>query len=207
MDPRNELIAVDQLLAGKSFTYSVDWFRYVVLNDPSWDPATYNSSLAILADELNPFDIRTFPSALPAFKARGGKMITYHGGQDNQISCLNSDRFWTRMHVQDTQPQDYYRLFRISGMFHCGSGPGAWSFGQTNAALSAALPFDPLHNVVAAVITWVEDGEAPSCLRGTKFVNDTVALGVDFQRDHCLFPAIQTYFGGDYKSPSSWKCL
>jgi hypothetical protein len=139
-----------------------------------------------MADAQNPFDIRTFPRALPEFKRRGGKMISYHGGQDNQITMFNTERFWDRMAEEDSHLHDYYRFFRVSGMFHCNGGPGAWAFGQGGGAPAAGIPFHLEQNVLAAIVAWVEEGRAPQSLTGTKYVNDTVALGVDFQRNHCL---------------------
>ncbi|KHO00735.1 Tannase/feruloyl esterase [Metarhizium album ARSEF 1941] len=207
MNPGNEQQAVNRLLAGRPFSYSQDWFRYVVLNDSTWDPINYNSSLAALADAQNPFNIRTFPNSLPAFKARGGKMISYHGGQDNQITMFNTERFWDHMAEEDRDLHDYYRFFRISGMFHCNAGPGAWAFGQGGGAPAAGIPFEPETNVLAAIVAWVEEGKAPETLTGTKFVNDTVALGVDFRRNHCLYPRTQTYVGGNHRQASSWKCV
>ncbi|TVY83045.1 putative feruloyl esterase B-2, partial [Lachnellula suecica] len=205
MNPGNEIMAATKFFAGSPFSYSEDWFRYVVLNDTTWNASLYNSSLAALADTQNPFNIRTFPGTLPTFKPRGGKIISYHGGQDNQITSFNTERFWNRMYRSDPNLQDYYRFFRISGMFHCSSGPGAWVIGQGGGASAVGVLFERHQNVLAAMVEWVENGVAPETLVGTKFVNDSVALGIDFQRNHCLYPLEQTYVGGDYKQVSSWK--
>ena len=70
-------------------------------------------------------------------------------------------------------------------MFHCNSGPGAWVFGQGGSASAAGIPFESANNVLAAIVDWVEKGVAPDTIEGTKFVNDTVSLGVAFQRRHC----------------------
>ncbi|KAM0227978.1 hypothetical protein ACHAPO_011104 [Fusarium lateritium] len=206
MNPGNELQAVSKLIAGTPFSYSEDWFRYVVYNDPTWNASTYTTKDVFKADQLNPSNIRTYPRSLPSFKKRGGKLLSYHGGQDNQITQFNTQRFWDRMYSADHQLQDYYRYFRMSGMFHCNGGPGAWAVGQGGGAPAAGIPFDPQHNVLAAMVSWVEDGHAPKSLTGTKFVNDTAASGIDFQRKHCLYPKTQTYVGGDPKKTSSWKC-
>lgn len=207
MNPGNEKFATQKLLAGEPFQYSQDWFRYVVLNDPSWDPLTYDTEDVAKANRLNPFNIRTYPQTLPEFKARGGKMISYHGGQDNQITSLNTERFITRMLEADEHLADYYRFFRIAGMNHCNSGPGAWVFGQGGSLAGQGIAFDPQTNVLAAIVAWVEQKKAPETITGTKFVNDSVANGVHFQRSHCLFPRVQTFQGGDYKKASSWKCV
>lgn len=59
--------------------------------------------------------------------------------------------------------------------------------GQGGGAAAAGVPFESTHNVLAALVDWVERGVAPETIEGTKFVNDTVALGVAFQRRHCRY--------------------
>ncbi len=141
-----------------------------------------------MADSLNPSDIRTWPNNLSSFRHKRGKIITYHGGQDNQITGFNTERFYNYlsrgMQLSSGELDDFFRFFRISGMFHCSSGPGAWVFGQGGEA-AAEVPFERANNVLAALIRWVEDGVAPDTIEGTKYVNDNVNLGISFQRRHC----------------------
>ncbi|KAF6797551.1 feruloyl esterase b, partial [Colletotrichum musicola] len=82
-----------------------------------------------------------------------------------------------------------------------GQGGGA-------AAIADNLPFDGAHNVLAAVVRWVENGDAPDTITGTKFVNDTAGLGIDFQRRHCKYPLRSTFRGEglDAKDLESWRC-
>jgi feruloyl esterase len=79
----------------------------------------------------------------------------------------------------------WIRFFRISGMNHCSTGPGAWVLGQGGNAAAAGIPFEADKNVLKAMVDWVERDMAPEYMEGTKFVNDTVSLGVDFSRRHC----------------------
>lgn len=157
-----------------------------MLKDPTWDASTFDTSHAALAEQMNPFNIKTYPQTLPSFKKKGGKIISFHGGQDNQITSFNTERFWDQMAQADPRLQQWYRFFRISGMNHCNGGPGAWVFGQGGGAPSVGIPFDPQQNVLAAIVAWVEKGRVPESLTGTKFVNDDVSKGIDFQRIHCL---------------------
>ncbi|KAI6312058.1 hypothetical protein MCOR29_008141 [Pyricularia oryzae] len=205
MNAGAEILASAGLLAGRPFSPSVEWFRYAVLSDPNWDPASYGLADAEAAETANPGGIRTFPESLPAFKARGGRIVTYHGEQDQQIWSTNSERFYERLVAADGGLDSYLRFFRISGMNHCASGPGAWMFGQGGS--SALIPFEPERNAFAALVAWVEKGQAPDTITGTKFVNDSVDQGVDFQRSHCRYPLEQTYVAGPSKQPASWKCL
>ena len=210
-NPGNEILASGGLYSGLPFTYSQEWFRYVVLNDPTWNPATYNLSDTIAAVALNPEGVNTYPSDLSAFRNSGSKMISYHGRQDQQISSYNTERFYQHlqagMNATSADLDTFWRFFRIPGMSHCLNGPGAWVFGETGGGASAGIPFEPSRNVLAAVVAWVENGTAPDTITGTKFVNDTVALGVDFLREHCRYPLRSTYVGGDPKAVESWQCL
>ena len=117
-------------------------------------------------------------------------MIVYHGGQDNQITSFNTERFYEHlshgMQASSTELDAFFRFFRVPGMFHCNSGPGAWVFGQGGGAAAAGVPFSGSKNVLAALVQWVEEEDgAPKSIIGTKFGNDSVELGVDYQHRHC----------------------
>ncbi|KAH8624998.1 tannase and feruloyl esterase [Alternaria alternata] len=209
MQPGSEINAVDKLYAGAPFAYSDDWFKYVVYNDPTWNASEYGLDDVRAAQDLNPGDIRTYPSSLPGFKQSGGKLLMYHGQQDNQITSFNTNRFYEHLRGNSSYENmdEWTRFFRVSGMFHCSTGPGAWVLGQGGNAAQAGIPFDAQRNVLAAMIDWVEGGSAPEYMEGTKFVNDTVKNGVDFMRRHCKYPARNTFLGGDHKKPESWGCM
>jgi feruloyl esterase len=114
-------------------------------------------------------------------------LLIYHGRQDPQITSFNSDRFYKHLKGQRTYADmdKWVRYFQISGMGHCSSGPGAWVLGQGGNAAAVGIPFEAEKNVLRALVDWVEGGVAPEYMEGTKFINDTVSLGVDFTRRHC----------------------
>ncbi|KAL5115232.1 hypothetical protein ACEQ8H_006906 [Pleosporales sp. CAS-2024a] len=208
MQPGSEVMAADGLYAGTPWKYSEDWFKYVVYSNPAWNASTYSLQDAAAAEALNPGNVRTNPSSLPEFEGRGGKLLIFHGRQDNQITSFNSDRLYERLRGDRTYADmdTWVRFFQISGMFHCSGGPGAWVLGQGGNAAAAGIPFEADRNVLKALVDWVELGVAPQYMEGTKFVNDSVALGVDFARQHCRYPLRNTYMGGDYKNAQSWRC-
>ncbi|KAI0201154.1 feruloyl esterase B [Astrocystis sublimbata] len=217
VNPGGENLASSGLYSGNAYGPSADWFKYAVLGQPSWDPATYTTDDAALAIGKNPGDIATWSSSqtLSAFKDKGGKILSYHGQQDQQISSLNSIRFWKRLAGDageaggDLEKMDaFYRLFRIPGMDHCGGGPGAWTVGQSGTAPSYSIPFDKEHNVLAAIVDWVEKGEAPDEIVGTKFIEDSAEKGVSYLHRHCRYPFRSTYSGsGDPLDMGSWHCV
>ncbi|KAK7045815.1 hypothetical protein VNI00_007224 [Paramarasmius palmivorus] len=169
--------------AGVPFQYTSDWFRYVVYN-ASFDPTKITLADYEYAIALNPFDIATWKGDISAFRDRNGKLLSYHGQIDGIITPKNSEAYYDHvLHTMSLDPSsldDFYRLFRISGMAHCSGGVGAWSIGgQGSGATTTNL--DPGSNVLTALVKWVEEGVAPETVMGYKYVNDTRSLGVEFQ--------------------------
>jgi len=51
---------------------------------------------------------------------------------------------------------------------HCDGGEGAFNIGQAGADVST---LDPQNNVLLRMVDWVENGNAPETITGTKYVN------------------------------------
>ncbi|KAE9365281.1 tannase and feruloyl esterase [Stipitochalara longipes BDJ] len=209
MQPGSEIMAVQKLYAGAPFPYSLDWFRYVIYNTSTFDDTNFSVADITSAQALNPFHVQTYPSNLGNFTgSHKGKLLVFHGQQDQQITSFSTERFYNHlaegMALRSSQLDEFFRFFRISGMFHCNSGPGAWMIGQSG---SGSMGFDPESNVLAAMVQWVEEGFAPEAILGTKFVNDAAANGVERSRRHCRFPYRNTYIGGNASLPQSWECI
>jgi feruloyl esterase len=185
-----------------------DWFRYVVYNN-SFDDTHFGVSDITAAQALNPFNVQTYPSDLSNFtKSHNGKLLIFHGQQDQQITSFSTERFYNHlangMRMPSSQMDDFLRYFRISGMFHCSGGPGAWMIGQS---ASGATGYDPESNVLAAMVRWVEEGIPPGTIQGTKFINDSAVNGLERTRKHCRYPYRNTYMGGNASLPESWECV
>ncbi|ESK89049.1 feruloyl esterase b precursor [Moniliophthora roreri MCA 2997] len=202
--PGGESLATT-MYGGSPFFLTSDWFRYVVYNNPSFNPATLTLADYERAIAMNPSDIATFKGDLSAFQSRNGKLLTYHGGMDGLISPFNTERYYNHvsstMNLSSSALDSFYRFFRISGMSHCGGGDGASQIGQ-----GAGGSLDPDANVLMAMVRWVEQGVAPDTILGTKYVNDNPTSGVLISRRHCRYPLRNTYRGGDSKQPASWSC-
>ncbi|KAI1325096.1 putative esterase [Xylariaceae sp. FL0255] len=123
---------------------------------------------------------------LSAFKARGGKLVTWHGWSDNLIAPQGTLDYWKR--VVDTmggeeEVDDFYRVFMAPGFAHCGGGPGP------------QLPTDNL----APVVEWLEKGIAPETF---------LFSGNGQSRALCKYPKELEYKGyGNVSDASSWKCV
>jgi feruloyl esterase len=100
---------------------------------------------------------------------------------------------------------EFYRFFTVSGTGHCGGGDGAHVIGQASDEVSS---YDPKENILMAIVDWVENDNAPETIIGTKYVNDTQSLGVEFKRAHCKYPKRNQYKGtGDPHAIESWECV
>lgn len=113
-----------------------DWYKYAVYNDSDYSLANFSASNIEFADHLNVGGISTSSGDLVAFKARGGKFLTYHGRSDGVCTFLSIIRTATDFHTQivpsgnsnrmyervasnfgNESLDDFYRFFRIPGMF------------------------------------------------------------------------------------------
>lgn len=192
---------------GQAFGAS-DWFKYAIFNDSNWDALTLKPADYVLSSSLNLFNIETFDGDLSSCQKRGGKLLHYHGLSDGTISSENSPRYYE--HVSQTMGlelaalDDFYRYFRISGMAHCGGGPGATFIGNQAQSVST---LNPDENVLMAIVRWVEEGEAPDTITGTAYVGGNKTAGIDFKRKHCRWPRRNVFQGGNFKDENAWACF
>lgn len=208
MQPGSEISASYIMYNGQPFPYSTDWFRYVVYNNPAWNATTFNVRGTAAALAQNPYNIQTWEGDLSAFQKSSGKVLHYHGMQDQLISSENSKLYYS--HVADTmqlppaQLDEFYRFFTVSGMGHCGSGDGAYGIGQGTGTYAGS---DPEDNVLMAMVKWVEEGVAPETIRGSKFVEGPGSK-VQYRRKHCRYPRRNVHVGpGNYMDENSWQCI
>jgi feruloyl esterase len=187
------------MIGGSPFTMAQDWFRYVVYEDPSFNILNVKLSDYDAAAKQNAGDVHTFNGDLSRFKARGGRVLTYHGHDDSMISSGRSKEYYE--HVKNTmkltsaQLDEFYRYFPISGMDHCGGGLGAHDIGQRGAAESSTGP-----NLLNTIVRWVENGIAPETLLGK---------GRTVERKHCRYPRQNRLKkgAGSFSKAENWDCV
>ncbi|KAF8251474.1 tannase and feruloyl esterase [Wilcoxina mikolae CBS 423.85] len=189
-DPGMSFLGTAQLYFSGLFSFfALDWWKYAIYNDTSFDGSSFGLKDLAAADKVDPAGVSTWNPDLSSYANRGGKVLTYHGRRDSLIPSGNSIRWYNL--VQLTMGQhtmdNFYRFFPIPGMDHCSGGPGANSFAQLGYSFEG-LPKDKQYNALLALVDWVENGNAPESIIGTKFVNDNVTLGIDSQRLHCALP-------------------
>ncbi|KAJ6571629.1 tannase and feruloyl esterase [Mycena capillaripes] len=189
-DPGSESIHTGGgLLSGQFPPYTLDWVKHVVLNDTKFDFSAYGPEHGRLIQAVNAGGIATFDGDLSGFRDRGGKFLTYHGRADDLIASGNSKRMYDLISRTLRMPSldAFYRLFLVPGMEHCTQGPGAWAFGQRGG--SGALNVSS-HNLLLALVDWVEGGVAPDTITGTAADGAT--------RIHCRYPMRSVWDGSAY---------
>ncbi|KAK8062972.1 ferulic acid Esterase/Feruloyl esterase [Apiospora hydei] len=202
-----------------------------VYNDSNWDYTKFTYADVLEADRVDPGDAAADDFDMAAYRARGGKIIMYHGMADLGIPTGSSRVFYDNVHQamgggggadgaekeeekEEVDLTDFYRFFLIPGMGHCNSGPGPWyiaggSQDLPNITHSVPGHEDAEHDVVLAMMRWVEEDQAPEQLIGTKFVGDDGAKGIESQRPICMYPKRARYIGTskeDVNKPESWEC-
>jgi hypothetical protein len=163
-----------------------NWLKYLVAKDSSF--STGSMTQEEFFDGLRSSNVDysgilgTNDPDLSNFKAKGGKMITWHGMADEAIPPLGTIAYYEEVLKNDPKAHDFYRFFEAPGVGHCYGGLGP----IPNGAMSQLLE-------------WVESGHAPAVLHATKGSNNTA-------RDLCPYPLQQKYIGGDPRNATSFTC-
>jgi feruloyl esterase len=185
------------------FPIPIAHYKWLVFADPNWDwktfqftdPADYQAHVKAEA-RFAPILNATNPD-LREFQKRGGKLLQYHGWNDQLISPQNSiDYYESVLTFFGTGKPDrtatvgdvpsFYRLFMAPGMAHCAGGSGPNTF-----------------DMQAALEQWVERGVAPEQVVATRSTNGVV----DRLRPLCVYPKVAVYSGkGDTNDAASFVC-
>lgn len=169
----------------------VGMFRYVAHEDPAWDWRRFDVERDTALTDKNAGFIDATNPDLSAFRARGGKLLIYHGwndgGSGGAISPQNSVNYHSSVLASmGPHQQDWLRLFMVPGMAHCGGGPGANQV-----------------NWIAALERWRESGIAPDRLIATRVSDNRVNM----TRPICPYPEIAQYSGvGSTNDAANFAC-
>jgi len=140
------------------------------------------------------------PDNLLPLRARGAKMVLYHGVSDAIFSAEDTRQWVERVNrSQDGKADDFARYFPVPGMNHCSGGPATDQF-----------------DLLGPLVKWVEQGVAPQAVtasaRGAGNAGGVNAeLPTDWSanrtRPLCAYPSVAHYNGsGPVESASSFTC-
>ncbi len=185
--------------------FGMGFFSNFVYEKPDWDFKTFSvdAGLKAAADKTAKA-LDAMDADLKPFKARGGKLVLYHGWNDPAISALSTIQYYESVvgKMGERDANSFVRLYMAPGMQHCAGGPGPDSFGQVGS-----LDFvDATHSVDAALEQWVENGKAPGSIIASKFPENDHQHAV-MTRPLCPYPQAAKYKGsGDPNDAVNFTC-
>jgi feruloyl esterase len=185
------------------------FFKYFVFNDPNWDlhswkwtkeSIDYVEKKEVVPGQTIAYVLNATDPDLEKFKARGGKIMHYHGLGDPDIPAKNSLNYYDNVVADQgkkhssakaqAETDGFYRLFMVPSMGHCRRGPGPNTF-----------------DMMPALDAWVEKGIAPTQVVATKYVDDKPTAGVKMTRPICPYPQVAHYKGtGDTNIAENFVC-
>ena len=156
--------------------------RYFLHHDPKWrhddhDWRRWREDVAPLARLLNATD-----ADLGAFRARGGKLLLYHGWADALLTAHGTTDYVNRVHALDPAAASDVRLFMIPGAEHC-----------TGQRVPSRVDW------LDVLERWHDTGVAPDELAATRADRPG-------SRKLCAWPRKPVYMSGDGRHASAYEC-
>ena len=166
---------------------AADYFRYVVFEDPEWDPKSLNFDAHVTLTDARPWRaiLDAANTDLRAF-TRHGKLLLYQGWADPGIPPRNVVNYYDAVQAELSNPRDAVRLFMVPGMGHCGGGTGVNTF-----------------DMVAALDRWVTTGQAPASIPASRAEDGKIVR----TRPLCAYPQFAVYDGsGSIDDAANFSC-
>ena len=169
--------------------YAQSFFRYMAMPDAGAEPSIAQFDidkdiprLAFLHQVIDAND-----PDLSAFRRHGGKLIMYFGWADPQLNPRVAVEYYDQVvERMGDSTGDFFRLFMVPGMFHCGGGVGTSTF-----------------DVATPLLHWVESGDAPKTIAASRISNGNVTR----TRPLCPYPQVARYNGsGSIDDAANFRC-
>ncbi|HEY0284402.1 MAG TPA: tannase/feruloyl esterase family alpha/beta hydrolase, partial [Vicinamibacterales bacterium] len=187
LQPGSELLW--GVLAGpQPFSNATETYRYLVAKDQAWDPASFDAAVDVEKMDAAAAVLNTAGDNLKPFFARGGKLLMYHGWNDQQNPASTSVSYYTR--VVNAAGKDAVgksiQLYMVPGMTHCQGGVGTDTFDK-----------------IAAVEEWMAKGTAPAQIVASHATDGKI----NRTRPLCPYPQVAVYKGaGSTDEAASFSC-
>ena len=170
---------------GQSFSES--FFRYLAFKNPNFKFADFDFAqdpqrLEWIHNVLDATD-----PDLARLQKRGGKVLMYYGWADQALNArMGVEYYESVLQTLGANAKDFFRLFMVPGMFHCGGGVGCGSFDK-----------------LTPLIQWTENGKAPDSLPAAQIVNGKTVR----TRPLCPYPQVAKYKGrGSVDDAANFEC-
>jgi hypothetical protein len=185
----NVIVAAQPDAKPADFNLAENTMRYLVHKPPKpdYDYQTFDFDRDIhllddwskQADAKNP-DLRKF--------RKHGKLLMTYGWADSILQPMMGVNYYEQAIAKNgPETTDFFRLFMVPGMAHCGGGIGP-----------------DRHDPVTAMINWVEKGKAPDSMLASRVVNNQVVR----TRPLCAYPQVARYTGqGSVDDAANFRCV
>ena len=186
----NVIVSTRPEMTPADFNLAENTMRYLVHKppEPDYDYQTFDFDNDIhLLDEWGKLADAKDPD-LSDFRDRGGKLIMTYGWADTILQPRVGVNYYEQAVAEmgESTP-DFFRLFMIPGMAHCGGGTGP-----------------DQHDSMTAIINWVEKGKAPDSMRASRKVNNKT----ERTRPLCPYPQVSRYSGnGSIDDADNFSCV
>lgn len=161
----------DKRESALNFRFSSSAFKDFAFGDPSFDMLKLDMGGEFSRGWSNTRILDSTDHDLKAFRAHGGKLVNYHGWNDPAIPPKASILYYEQMARETGASDDFYRLYLVPGMLHCGGGPGPSGV-----------------EWLSVLDDWVRGGKRPDELTATGPAGTSQTL--------CPYPAAATKAGG-----------
>ncbi|MBS1808907.1 MAG: tannase/feruloyl esterase family alpha/beta hydrolase [Acidobacteria bacterium] len=170
-----------------SVNFSESFFRYLAFKNPNFKYADFDfdkdpQRLEWIHNVLDATD-----PDLSRLQKRGSKLLMYFGWADPALNAqMGVDYYESVLQKMGAETKNFFRLFMVPGMFHCGGGVGCSSFDK-----------------LTPLMQWVEKGPAPDSLTGAQILNGKTVR----TRPLCAYPQVAKYKGsGSIDDAANFHC-
>jgi hypothetical protein len=169
--------------------FGESFLRYMAFGKP--DPAYDWRMFDFDKDPQRMEGIRAIMDAtnpdLSRFKNRGGRILMYFGWADPALNPLMGLEYYEQV-TQRMGPStsDFFKLYMVPGMFHCGGGVGTSAF-----------------DAVTPLVEWVEQGVGPTSILAGRELDKKIIR----TRPLCPYPQVARYKGtGSVDEATNFAC-
>jgi hypothetical protein len=172
------------------FNLAEGTMRYLVFTPPKpdYDYKTFDFDRDVhLLDAWGKLANANNPD-LSAFGKRGGKLVMTYGWSDQILQPMMGVNYYEKaVTTNGPKTRDFFRLFMVPGMTHCGGGVGP-----------------DRNDAVTAVIDWVEKSKAPDSIVASQVSGSKVVR----TRPLCPYPQVARFKGeGSIDEAANFRCV
>ena len=186
----NLIVPASDARKAADFNLAEGVMRYLVFSPPrpEYDYRTFDfdRDIPLLASWSRKVDATS--TNLSAFRRRSGKLLMTYGWADTVLQPMAGVEYYEKaLSRNGPSTPDFFRLFMVPGMGHCGGGLGTDRF-----------------DAMTALIDWVEKGRAPDVIRASRVVGEREVRS----RPLCPYPQVARYSGhGSIDEAVNFSCV